>query len=200
LSNVLLALAALAVLVVLLLAVPVEMRFRLQGVAAFSGQVTLRWLFGLATYRVRVPRARRPPPTGEVPSAKSKARGERRGGRARVMALLRQAAFRRRLVRLVGDLLRAARIDDLGLRLRLGLGDPADTGRLWAFVGPASAAVLGLRNVRIRLEPEFMDEVFEFDAEGRVWLVPLQFLALAIGFALSPPSIRAWRSLRAADA
>ena len=84
--------------------------------------------------------------------------------------------------------------------MRLGLGDPADTGRLWAIVGPLSVAAQGIRSARVRVEPAFMEAVLEFDARGRMRLVPVQFLALAIGFALSPPSVRAWRTLRVGDA
>jgi hypothetical protein len=78
--------------------------------------------------------------------------------------------------------------------MRLGLGDPADTGRLWAVVGPLSAAAQ-LRNAELRIEPEFADPVLELRADGRVLLVPLRFLIVAIAFALSPPTIRAWRTL-----
>jgi hypothetical protein len=83
--------------------------------------------------------------------------------------------------------------------VRLGLGDPADTGRLWAVVGPL-CAVAQLRNAELRIEPEFVDPVLEFHADGRVRLVPLRFLGLAVAFALSPPTIRAWRTLRGGHA
>ena len=78
--------------------------------------------------------------------------------------------------------------------MRIGLGDPADTGLLWAFLGPLSA--LPLRNAELRLEPEFVDPVLELEADGRLLLVPLRFLILAVAFALSPPTIRAWSTLR----
>jgi len=39
--------------------------------------------------------------------------------------------------------------------------------------------------------------VLEFQAHGRALVIPLQLLALLISFALSPASIRAWRTLRA---
>ena len=84
--------------------------------------------------------------------------------------------------------------------MRLGLGDPADTGRLWAVVGPLSAAAQGLRGAEVRIEPEFMDSVLEFRAQGRLLVAPLQVMALAVSFALSPPTIRAWRTLRGGHA
>lgn len=109
--------------------------------------------------------------------------------------MLGQPAFRRRVLRLIGDLVRATRPRELRVRARLGLGDPADTGRLWAVVGPLSAAARSLRDADVSIEPEFIEPALELDVRGRVRLVPLRLLGLAIAFALSPPSIRAWRSL-----
>lgn len=117
-----------------------------------------------------------------------------------VLAVLRQADFRRRVYRLIKDAFKAANLRELGFQMRLGLGDPADTGRLWAFVGPLNVAAQNVRNASISIEPEFMDAVIEFDTHGRFRFVPLQFLVLAVGFALSPPSRRAWRTLRGGNA
>lgn len=110
--------------------------------------------------------------------------------------VLRQVKFRQRVYRLVKGLIRATALRQLRLRMRLGLGDPADTGCLWAFVGPLNAAAQNLQNAQVRIEPEFMDAVFEFHVCGQVIVVPLQLMSLAFGFALSPASIRAWRTLK----
>ncbi len=194
---VLLALLAVFALLVLLLAIPLEVTFRFEGIEAFNGWLTIRWMFGLARFRITVPRITEPVPQ-PLPTrkaAKARVKRTKRGARANVVAVLRQSAFRRRTYRFIKDLIRAAHLHRLRLRLRLGLGDPADTGRLWAVVGPLSAAAQSLRNAEVRIEPEFMDPVFEFQADGRMLLVPLKFVGLAVGFALSPPSIRAWRTL-----
>ncbi len=184
---------------VALLAVPVDAAFRLEGIEAFAGRLTIRWLFGLVRIHIPVPGAReRPPePSAEPKAARRRARREARGGRARArfLAVLRQATFRRRVHRLVRDLVHAAHASRLRLRLRLGLGDPADTGRLWAVVGPLSAVSQGLRGADLRIEPEFVEPALEFRARGRLCVIPLQVLALAVSFALSPASIRAWRTL-----
>jgi hypothetical protein len=94
----------------------------------------------------------------------------------------------------VQDLVAAAHLA-LRLDLRLGLGDPADTGRLWAVVGPLAVMAQDLRSVQLRIEPEFMEPVLEFEAEGRMRFMPLRLVALAIAFALSPAAIRAWLTL-----
>ena len=118
-----------------------------------------------------------------------------RGSGLNFIGVLKQAAFRRRAYRFVTDLLRATHLHDLQLWARLGLGDPADTGRLWVVVGPLSAAAQHVRSAHVHIEPEFMEPVFELRAAGRLRLIPLQFLGLLVAFALSPPSIRAWRTL-----
>jgi hypothetical protein len=79
--------------------------------------------------------------------------------------------------------------------MRLGMGDPADTGRLWALLGPLNAAADNLRHAEVQIEPDFADSSLEFQFDGRLRVVPLQLVALATGFALSPASLRAWRTL-----
>lgn len=184
----------------LALAVPVDVSFRLEGAGPVQGQIALGWAFGLARLRFRIPGAREPRSARAVRKAERKAarkreRPGRRRRRANVLPLLGQAPFRRRVQRLVADLVRAAHLRELRLRVRLGLGDPADTGRLWAFMGPLGALARSLPGAEVRLEPEFVEPVLELQAHGRLRLVPLQLLALAVAFALSPPSVRAWRSL-----
>jgi hypothetical protein len=196
---VVLVVAGLVIGIVLLLAIPLDVAFRLERVEAFTGRLVIRWLFGLVRVRIQLPHARERsegPASGTKP-AEPRPRRRARPGPGRFLAVLRQAAFRERVRRLAGDLVGALHPTQLSLRMRLGLGDPADTGFLWAVVGPLNAVAQGLRRVEVWIEPEFVDPVLEFRAHGRVLLVPLQLLALAICFALSPESIRAWRTLRA---
>ena len=195
-------LVALPIGLVLLLAVPLEVAFRLDRVEALEGQVSLRWLFGLVRVRLAVPRGRRKPttPAAEPRTPRERRRRKAGAGASRGLAVLRQAAFRRRVHRLLASLVRAIHVRQLRLLVRLGLGDPADTGCLWALVGPLGAAVGSLRGAEVRIEPEFIDPVLELHSRGRVRVVPLRILALASGFALSPASIRAWRTLRSGHA
>jgi hypothetical protein len=201
-NTVLLSLLGLFALLILLLAVPIVLTFRFdnagfEGMGAFKGQVTIRWLFGLARIRIPVPGdSRQHHSATKLQAAKKRGKFREPGARSNFVAVLRQAKFRQRVYRLVKDLIRAVGLRQLRLRMRLGLGDPSDTGCLWAFVGPLNAAAQYLRNAEVRIEPEFMDAVFEFHARGQVRVVPLQLVGLAIGFALSPASIRAWRTLK----
>ncbi len=193
----LLIIAGLLTLLLLLLAIPIHLAFQLRRIDRLQGQITLRWLFGLMRFRIPIPEPKgsRKKPAEERQKTNLRRKSKRRGSGLNFIAVMKQTAFRRRVYRFVTDVLRAADLHDLQLLARLGLEDPADTGRLWALIGPLSAAAQNVRCARLRIEPEFMEPVFEFQAAGRVRLIPLEFLGLLVAFALSPPSIRAWRTL-----
>jgi hypothetical protein len=202
-SPVFVVIAVAVALPVLLLAVPVDVAFRFQGVGSIRGQVAIRGLFGLLRFRIQVPhrtKAQHGRSGIGSQSKKVRTRHSQSDRRAKALAVLRQAAFRRRVLRLIEELLGAAQLRQLGLWMRVGLGDPADTGRLWALVGPLNAVAHNLPAAEIRIEPEFVESAFEYEAEGRLLVVPLRILAAAAAFALSPSSIRAWRTLRRSHA
>ncbi len=191
----LLVVAAMLGLVLLLLAVPVDLEVRLEGIDPFQGQVGIGWLFGLVRFRIPIPGAARPAPEPETRSRDTPERGRTWGRGRNALAALRPAEFRGRVSRLVRDVARAVHVHRLRLLARIGLGDPADTGRLWALMGPLDA-LARVGNAEVRIEPDFVDPVLEFQVDGRVRLVPLRIIALGVAFLLSPPTIRAWRTLR----
>jgi len=195
--GVAIAVAGLLGLVLLLLAVPLNVDFRVDGIQPFRGQVGVRWLFGLVRTRLPFPAASRPGPKEPVEPGGDprRARSGRRSRPRNVLAALREAGLRGRVQRLASDLVRAVHFHRLRLLVRLGLGDPADTGRLWAVMGPVNA-IAQSRGADVRIEPDFLEPVLEIQADGRVAIVPLRILLLAMGFVLSPPTIRAWRALR----
>ena len=158
------------------------------------------WLFGVVRFRLGIPGATKAEPQRKQKPAKKTVK-RRPGSNARdVFALLKQSAFWRRAIRFIKDLLRATHARDLYLRLRIGLGDPADTGRLWALLGPVAGIAANLQSAEVRIEPEFMDPVLEVESHGEVRLIPLQFIALATAFVVSPTTLRAWRTLHRSNA
>jgi hypothetical protein len=174
--------------------------FRIDRIKEIKGQVSFHWLFGLVRFRIGIPGAANAEPQHKRKPTK-KTRKRKPGGNARgVFALLKQSAFRRRAIRFIKDVLRATHARDLYLRLRIGLGDPADTGRLWALLGPIAGIATNLRSAKVRIEPEFMDPVLEVESHGEFSLIPLQFIALATAFVVSPTTLLAWRTLRQSNA
>ena len=101
--------------------------------------------------------------------------------------------FRQRVFRFIRAVWRAIHKQDLRLRMRIGLGDPADTGQLWALVGPLSGLLANNREASIEIEPEFFDAIFELDSSGSIRIIPLQLLYLAVGLLLSPS---VWQGIR----
>jgi hypothetical protein len=174
-----------------LLAVPVTLTYQLSWRQEFEGSFHLRWLFGLV--RIELPMSQSK--THATPQSKIKQQTHKKapGKKSSPMAAIWQKSFRRRIIRFIRDVWRATHKQDLRLRVRIGLGDPADTGQLWAVVGPVSGVLATVQEASIELEPEFIDTVFELDSSGNVRLIPLQMIYLTFALLLSP-SI--WRGIK----
>ena len=191
----------LTALLVALLAVPIDLEFTIDRIRKIHGRVNVRWLFGLAQFSVDIPDTSKPDKIkkkrtkDKLPDAKQSRTHKKEPASTNFFNVLKQSTFRRRFFQFIKDLLRATHSHELMLRCRIGLGDPADTGQLWALLGPIAAMVTNVRSTVVRIEPEFIDTVFEIHSHGKFRLVPLEVIALTVAFALSPPSIRAWRTL-----
>lgn len=178
----------------LLLAIPVTLTFRLAWPEGADNDARLCWAFGLV--RLRLPT--------ETPAAAPDGRRAAEGGEdtatnaAGILAALRLRAFRRRLLRFAADLWRAFHKDEVSLDLRVGLDDPADTGLLWSILGPASALLSNVRDAALCLRPVFGEPTFELDASGRIRVVPLRLLYLAVALTLSPSIWRGFGRMRSA--
>ena len=178
-------LAVLVLVVLALLAIPITLTFRLSWARAVQGQVSLHWAFGLV--HVRLPSPKSESSTAPREKQERSARATRPGkGKTKIRPLLRHKAFRRRIARFVRDFWRAFDKRDLSLRLRIGLGDPADTGRLWAVVGPVAGMLAGNRDASLAIVPEFNDAAFELNGHGSIRFIPLQLLYLMFALLLSP--------------
>lgn len=179
-------------LIVILLAMPVTLTYQLSWKKTLSADVRLDWAFGLV--RADVSPDGTTSKADKPPTARKKAgrRGKPKDRKANVLAAIRERAFRRRILRFVADLWRGIHKKNVELLVRLGLGDPADTGRLWAVLGPLSGMLARLRDARVVIEPDFVDATFEVDSSGTLRVIPLQFVTLALGLLVSPPI---WRGI-----
>lgn len=198
----------------LLFAIPVQVAFWLTGCNTLEGDLSIRWAFGLLRLQIPIRHNLRQISTFRVDDAsgsnasegslssisrKERKRSEKKGSRATrssSVVFISQATVRRRVARLLRDLMHALRIREFDVHLRLGLGDPADTGRLWAWIGPLSAAIGHCRPWRITIEPDFMNAAAEFSAQGRVVFIPLQLIVLLVAFTMSPSVVHAIYSSR----
>jgi hypothetical protein len=186
-------LLALLASLLMLLAIPVDLAFCVQRhEGRQEGRGTLGWLFGLVQLRLGKSKVRA---ESKPARPKVKRHKRKRGGARRMMAMLRSEGFGWRLLRLARDLLQRIHIHELSLKVRLGLDDPADTGRLWAVIGPLAAMLTLPPVTRVAIEPEFATEAIEVDGKGHIRIIPIQLLFVILLFVLSPKTLRAMYSL-----
>ena len=191
-DNVLLSIACLLALLIALLAIPLSISFSFTRHRSVQASAHFHWLFGLVNFQAHFP-DETSSIKREKTTQKENTKPHKEMNNARdIIALFKQSTFRQHIIKFIKNLLRASHAQDLYLLLRIGLGDPADTGILWAVIGPLSGMMKNLQSAKIEIEPEFIDSVLEIESRGHFHLVPLQFIALTIGFIFSPTTIRAW--------
>jgi hypothetical protein len=154
--------------------------------------VSYSWLFGL------VKRER----TG----LKEKSRKERPARRRRrrpeiglAYRVLKVRGLLKNTARLAKATLGSFQWTGLAADFRIGLGDPADTGMLFAVLGPATAFLGPAVFENVSLQPAFEEEVVvEGYSRGRARLRPIRLVPPVLRFTFSPPTARAaWTVLRA---
>ena len=186
--------AGILLLLIGLLAIPITLTFQVSLGSASPNNIGLRWAFGLVDVRI-------PSSSPERSSLDEEQEPDKRHGQQKrsphkkwnVFAALRQQDFRQRIIRFIRDSWRAVHKEDLRLRVRLGLGDPADTGQLWSILGPMAGMLANLRQASVSIEPEFVDTTLEVDSSGSIRLVPLQMIYLLVALLLSRP---VWQGIR----
>ncbi len=186
------ALAVVLLSIVALLAIPVAVAFKVSWPETSQNGVRLRWAFGLVDVRISAPRPE-PHSKRATKSSRKRQRSKRSTQRRQnAISVVRQTQVRQRMTRFAGDVWRAVRKEDVRLRVCVGLGDPADTGQLWAIAGPVAGMLANVERASITLEPDFVDATFELEGSGSIQVIPLQLIYLTLTVLLSPA---AWRAI-----
>ena len=180
----------------LLLAIPVTLTFQVYWQQVVKGDIELQWAFGLV--RVRLPASRLSGPSSEEEPEQTIDHVERpTRKKQRIFAVVRRKEFRQRIIRFICDVWHAVHKENLTLGVRIGLGDPADTGQLWAFLGPVAGILADVQETSIMIEPDFVDTTFVLDSSGSIRIIPMQMIYLAIALLLSPPVWKGIHQMRA---
>lgn len=182
-------LLGLILLLLLLLAVPVDLSYRLHLHAGFEGQLSIAWLYGLIRIPVRLGGERSKKKAEKRRKKQARKKKSRRGG----TRVFRSGEFWRWLAALLRRILARIHVYRLFLRVRLGLGDPADTGLLWAWVGPVAAMLAAIPFADVRIEPNFEEAELLVQSEGRIRIYPLAVIGVAVSTVLSPATWRVFR-------
>ena len=187
------ALASLAVLIVLVLCVPLDVVLHLDVYGRPKFTMRLAWLFGLVSKEVRKGKKKLEEKKRVV---EGKPKPERRAKASTIFRILRTKGLLGQLRNLLRDVFSRLKIRDLGVNLRVGLDNPADTGLLFALIGPATAFLGSSFLHQIRVEPSFDDEaVLEGYLYGTVRLQPIQLVTPLVRFTFSLATIRVVKKL-----
>lgn len=187
-------LVSLIVLVILFLCIPIELVLHAstQGTPKFS--LKLIWLFGLVSRDLRQ--------AGKKPRQKTESELSGKSGsdwlkRIRVtFEILQTKGLLTQLRRFIIRTFRRIQVKELAANLKVDLENPADTGLLFAFVGPINLLINYFLPYPIKIEPSFTGESFLTGyANGVVKVMPIQMAASVIGLALSLPAFRVIKKL-----
>jgi hypothetical protein len=185
-------LAAIVVVIVAALAIPVQVEFRAERVDRMRGSARLRWLFGLVNVAFRSDHPRAAAAT-RAEATKATARPPRRAGT--VLTAVTTPGLVRRAARLTVDLFDQIHIRDFSLHARYGLEDPADTGQLCGALTPLVVLAV-VKGMDVRCTPDFAGASLAGTCSGAISVRPLSVAAVVVAFLCSPPvwrAARAWR-------
>jgi len=170
---------------VLLLAIPVDLVFSVEKEVAFKSRVRVGWMFGLIGKNI----------SGKKEPEKDKSKRKDKSNIKPLLAMFGAKGFLLKLLGLVGDILRLLNVRELEVNLRVGLDDPAETGLLFALVGPALVCAKSFSALDVQVEPDFEQENLQGYCRGDFRVFPIRFAGLIILFAFSPTTIRAIKAM-----
>ena len=175
-------------LAVLLLCIPVDLAFSYERGEGSRSRMRIGWLFGLIGKELggeKKGRERKP---------KKKAKKGRRSFRG-PLAVFSARGFSGSLLILARRLVRSVQVRDVDIELQVGTGDPAEMGLLYGVIRPCVALAQSSFSPNVRIQPNFVEEIFEGHARGTVRVYPIKLIPPLIAFALSPATFRGLRAL-----
>jgi len=186
-------LASLVGLIILVLCVPLDTTFHVDVYGRPKLNVRLTWLFGLVSKEVK--RGEKKPEEKKKP-AKEKPEKKRKIGFKTVLKILQTKGLTKQVKNLVKGILTQFRIRNLVANFRVGLDNPADTGLLFALVGPATLFLNSLTTHEVKVQPVFSEgAVLEGFSYGNVRLRPIQLVVPLLKSAFSLTTIRVMKTL-----
>jgi len=185
--------AAILILSLVLMAIPVHLVLALHKDEAWRGRVVVYWLFGLI--RIRMRRGRTKKHRRQLRKSVSWMVKQRRY----LHPILRSDGVVKRIVILFKDLFSALGPRRLRLRWVVGLNDPADTGRLMGLIAPLLVVARTMSpgqdsKQAVHVTPDFSGSRFTGQCCVSVQFIPLRLIGIFLGFLLS---WSVWRGVRA---
>lgn len=182
--------AILTGLVIFILCIPLDLTLRVDSYPRPAFRARLTWLFGLVRRETtRVPVRRK--------ALERWRRIVRRKELRRVIfGALRSGKTLRGAVRLLEGMIAALRVREFVVDFEVGLGDPADTGMLFAFLGPIVLLLNSVLGGQVCVRPDFTPQpALAGHSYLELRMRPIRFLSPVLRFALSPSGMRTVRAV-----
>ena len=174
------ALGSLFAFFITLLSVPIEVSFSLDTAAQPRFRSRFIWLFGLVRKDIQ---------KKEGKTGKKKRPGKRPDIRI-MLRVLRTRGLFRQVRNLLVRLWRCLNFRRLEAEFTIGLGDPADTGLLFALIWPITTGMAGSISDHVRMRPSFNEAVFKGYASGTIRVSPIRLIPPLMRFIFSPATLR----------
>ncbi|RLC93790.1 MAG: hypothetical protein DRI40_08315 [Chloroflexi bacterium] len=179
-----LVLAGVVAVTAILLVVPVDVDFSVERETDFRSRARVKWMFGLIGKEIG----------GRRNEKKGKQKEHRLNLRS-LLAAMTTGGFPHKLLAFAKDAARALKIRELEANLRVGLGDPAETGMLFSAIAPTMFFIRSWPSVDVNVEPDFEQKRFQGYCKGAIRTIPLSFARAFIPFVFSKTTIRAFRAM-----
>jgi hypothetical protein len=174
--------AGLVVLLLLILCVPLDVVIHADVYGKPRFRLRFSWLFGMVSKEITREKKK---PEEKRRAAKGKKKHRWKDTKF-IFRILRIKGMLRRLKELLKDVLSRLQFRDLVADFKIGLGDPADTGLLFAVIGPATALLGSPRLQKMRFEPSFSDDaVLQGYSHGTIRLHPIRLILPFLKFTFS---------------
>jgi hypothetical protein len=155
-------------------------------------QLRFSWLFGLVSKEITGKKGKHEEKKRAVKEKKKRQRPDAR----LIFSILRIKGVLKQFKELLKGVLSCFKFRDLVADFTIGLGDPADTGLLFAIIGPTAAFLGSSQFHQLRVRPSFGDNaVLQGYSQGTVRLRPIRLLPPFIKFACSLTTIRVAKKL-----
>ena len=182
---IIIALASLVALIILILCIPFDATFRVDIYGSPRFSFRLVWFFGLVSKEIKRKE--------EAGAKKGSAEAVEKSGWRRLEGIFRAIRAKdllNQLKVLLKGIYSRLNIRHMRADFKVGLGDPADTGLLFAVINPVLIFLNSTAGC-IRVQPSFEGEaVFEGYTQGMVRLLPIQLVPPLLRFIFSLAFLR----------
>ena len=181
-------LVSLVIFFLFVFSIPLDLSLRLDVNGRISFQTRLVWFFGLLSKKISKKEKKK--------KVKQKKVKDKRCGINKALFFLRTKGLIKRVKILIKDVFNSLNIRQLKANFIIGLDNPADTGLLFAYVGPASVFLNNSKKYSISIEPSFEDEaILKGYIHAVIRLIPLRVVISLLRFIFSPSVFRIIKAL-----